>query len=462
MISIAFKTVLDRAKEGFDAETAALKSAIHSGNGGDILYSLPAVKALGVRHLILNVYRAPDPHRKLPEDMAAALVPLLLAQDYIDRVTIVAAGVPLERVDADCIGVDYILDRFREQDFTQMHLMHAYARAFNVEIDPNEPFLSVPAASSVPTHELILSLTPRYRALSDEFVRELALYFDDILAISIPNEWRSISGFDAPVRKCGDFLELAQLIQHSRVFIGNPSLASAIAEGLKARRIVDLPAVANAFPIGPRGYALPTRQADFFDIVHRLYPENPRINTLYSDLNAAVQQLTAENTRLRQVAESAAACLRELAPRPDVVRDALSLISEAEKGHALLAGGSETRFDLDSPAIYLHPAPPGGIEASARFIGINLAGFGLFDSEIALNNEQSPPVCFLFRLYNSDAELMIESSKEVTGATKLRWQVEFPAIYTSGTVELSTRMGDSATSNEFAWAWFRNPRLRSF
>lgn len=231
MISISFRTLLDRTKENSITSTPT-KSGIHSGNGGDILYSLPAVKALGIRHLILNVYRGPDPNRKLTAEMAAGLVPLLLAQGYIDRVTVVSAGVPLERVDPDCIEVDYISIAF-EQDFTQMHLMHAHARALGVDIDPNEPFLAIPPAAAHGDYELTVPLTPRYRALTDEFVRELALYFDRILAISIPDEWRSVSGFDA-VRKCNDFLELAELIQHSRLFIGNPSLASAIAEGLKS------------------------------------------------------------------------------------------------------------------------------------------------------------------------------------------------------------------------------------
>lgn len=135
---------------------------------------------------------------------------------------------------------------------------------------------------------------------------------------------------------------------------------------------------------------------------------------------------------------------------------------EAERGHATLAGGQETRLHPENGSIYLHPGPPGSVEATARFLNINLAGYGIFDCEIELNNEHSPPVCFLFRLYNSDAELMMEAFKELPGGSKMRWRVEFPPIYTSGTVELSTRMGQSAASNEFAWAWFRNPQLRSF
>jgi hypothetical protein len=458
MVSISFKTLLDESKADAPGD---LRSGIHSGNAGDLLYSLPAVRALGVRHLILNVYRAPDPNRKLTRDVAAGLAPLLLAQDYIDRVTIVSAGVPLEGVDPECIGVDCILDRFRNYDFTHTHLMHAHAQALGVEIDPNQPFLSVPDGDTQFRPDVILSLTPRYRALTDEFVRELGLYFENLLALGIPEEWRAISGFDAPVKKCGDFLEMAQWIQQARLFIGNPSLCSAIAEGLKVPRIIDLPSVANAFPIGPRGYVLPARRADFLDIVRHLCPDNLRVNSLYADLNDSLQQLAAENEKLRQIAEWASASLKEVQPRRRLhARDVLSLIREAERGRLTLTGGIEARLEADNQCIYLHPGAPGSGEASARFTNIELAGYNAFEADIHVSNEDSDPVCFIFRLYDAQDELLIESSREVSAATKLRWRVDFPPIYSTATVELATRMADAARSEQFAWSRFRNPELR--
>jgi hypothetical protein len=341
-----------------------------------------------------------------------------------------------------------------------MHLMQAHARALGVEIDANEPFLSVPSTEDDRSPDVILALTPRYRALTDEFVRELGLYFESMLLVGIPEEWRSISGFDAPVRKCKDFLELAQLIERSQLFIGNPSLASAIAEGLKTPRLVDLPDPPNAFPIGPRGYVLPTRHADFLDIVRRLWPDNPRINSLYTDLNTTIQQLTAENNKLRAVAEWAAAALRGLEPQPaSHARDALSLLDEAQLKHATLRGGPHSRFEPEQLAIYLHPTRPGEEDARARFPRIDISGFNAFECNIHLSNEHAQSVCFVFRLYNSEGLLLAESSKEVEGATLLHWRVQFIPIYGEATVELVTRMSESATSDEFAWAWFRNPRL---
>ena len=281
MVSIKFKTIEDFGGTGPSAPPV---SGIHSGNAGDVIYSLPAVRALGIRHLLLNVYRDPNPLRHLTEENARALVPLLLAQDYVDRVTLVSAGVPLESVDPECIDVDYVLDRFRTQDALHVHLVHAHALAVHAQIDAVSPFLRVPEGAPE-AGEVVLALTPRYRTLTEEFVRDLMLYFDDILILAIPEEWRSVAGIPGRIRKCADYLEMARLIRQARVFIGNPGLASAIAEGLKAPRIVDLPLEpVNAFPIGPNGYILPAGRAEFVDIVRRLCGDQPRVASLYSDL----------------------------------------------------------------------------------------------------------------------------------------------------------------------------------
>ncbi|MGA8027946.1 MAG: hypothetical protein WB992_12460, partial [Bryobacteraceae bacterium] len=359
MVSVSFKTLLDQQKPSYQA---GARTAIHSGNAGDLLYSLPSVRALGVRHLFLNVYRDPDPNWKLTHESAMGLAPLLLAQDYIDRVTVVTAGVPLQSVDPECIGVDYILDQFRNQDFTQMHLMHSYALAMKVEIDPNEPFLSVPLAANGSHADLVIASTPRYRLLSEEFIRQIALYFGNIVILALPEEWRVISGTSGEVRKCRDFLEMAQIINGSGLFVGNPSLASAVAEGLKVPRIIDLPVVANAFPIGPRGYVLPTRRGEFLDMVRHLCPDNLKVSSMYADLNTSIRNLTVENEKLREVAASdVAGSPADQVPAVHPSGEAaspeiISLAREASNPRFPRSGGREIRVEEAHEAIYMHPA----------------------------------------------------------------------------------------------------------
>jgi hypothetical protein len=435
MVSIKFRTIEDFRQND---RVAPQVSGIHSGNAGDLIYSLPAVRALGIRHLILNVYRDPNPLRNLTEQNARALVPLLLAQDYLDRVTLVTAGVPLESVDPACIDVDYVLDRFRNEDPEHVHLMYAHANAVHAEIDANAPFLRVPVETPEMS-EVVLALTPRYRGLTDEFLRDLMLYFDDVLILAIPGEWRSVAGIPGRVRQCADFLEMARLIQQARVFIGNPGLASAIAEGLKAPRIIDLPLdFPNAFPIGPNGYVLPSGRREFVDIVQRLCGDRPRLASLYSDLLRSLESQASENR----------------------VRPLLPLIGEINFGPITLEGGACARLAPEENGVFLHPGPKGTAPSRARFEGLRLAGHNCFEADLSVDHPESAPVCFLFHLRDENGLTIQESTREVQPAEPVHWQVTFPRSFSTASLELSTVLAPGAESPNFAWAWVRNPQLR--
>lgn len=429
MVSIKFKTIEDFGATG--PATPQL-SAIHSGNAGDVIYSLPAVRALGIRHLFLNIYRDPNPLRHLTEENARALVPLLLAQDYVDRVTLVSAGVPLDSVDPECIDVDYVLDRFRTQDALHIHLVHAHALAVRAEIDATSPFLRVPEGAPEAA-EVVLALTPRYRTLTDEFLRDLMLYFDDILILAIPEEWRSVAGIPGRIRKCADYLEMARLIRQARVFIGNPGLASAIAEGLKAPRIVDLPLEpVNAFPLGPDGYVLPAGHAEFVDILRRLCGDRPRLSSLYSDL---LQSVAAESTRLQ-------------------------LIGGADSSRITLEGGGWTKLAPEEKSVFLHPGAQDTVPPRALFEGIPLAGHNCLQADLSVEHPESAPVRFSFHLRDESGATIHQSTREVQPAESVHWRVIFPRTFSRASLEIATCLAEGAESPNYAWAWVRNPQLR--
>lgn len=449
MVSIKFRTIEDFRKED---PAGPPVSGIHSGNAGDVIYSLPSVRALGIRHLILNVYTDPDPLRKLSERNARALTPLLLAQEYVDRVTLVTAGVPLEAVDPQCIDVDYVLDRFRNEDVEHVHLMQAHAKALHAAIDVNVPFLRVPEGAAEAS-EVVLALTPRYRGLSDEFLRDLMLYFDDILILAIPDEWRSVAGIPGRVRQCADFLEMAQLIQRTKIFIGSPSLASAIAEGLKAPRIIDRPLeFPNAFPIGPRGYVLPSGRAEFVDIVRRLDGGRAEMTQLYSDLLRSQEEQAAENRELR----SAMGAENWNPPAGSM----LPLMGKIIAGPVTLDGGGWSKLATEEHGIFLHPGHPGTAPPRARFEGLRLAGHNCFEADLSVDHPDAAPVSFLFHLCDEKGLIIQESTREVQPAEPVHWRVTFPRTFSTVRLELSTVLAGGSESPNFAWAWVRNPQLR--
>ena len=168
-----------------------------------------------------------------------------------------------------------------------------------------------------------------------------------------------MAGIPGRVRKYADFLEMAQLIQQARIFIGNQSLAAAIAEGLKAPRIIDLPIEpCNAFPIGPKGYVLPAVRAEFVAIVHRLCGDRPRLASLYSDILRAVASQTSGSCE----------------PRPETGVGALSLIGAVDAAQFTLEGGGWTRLSAEENGVFLHPGPEENSPARALFDRLRLAG----------------------------------------------------------------------------------------
>jgi len=280
-ISINFKVVWDSLSEkSFPLEKdLTVKSCIHSGNAGDIIYSLPTAKELGASHYIINLTSDPAfgglGGRAITFPMARALAPLLLSQPYIKRVTIVSSNLPLEFLDQPIEGVDFILDRFRLHDPGKHHLAICHALAFGVHLNLYEKWLHVKSTKSDQKY-IVLSLTTRYRSLPKEYWSEVLSGLENVVAIGLPQEFDSLAGITADFVTCHDLLEMATLIQGSLLFIGNPGLPYAIAEGLKVPRVVEVfPEYQNAYPIGRSGYTAPPSTLEARNLIDRLIADSP-------------------------------------------------------------------------------------------------------------------------------------------------------------------------------------------
>ncbi|HWB82805.1 MAG TPA: hypothetical protein VG675_01610 [Bryobacteraceae bacterium] len=431
MASIQFRVLADVQKP--EVEGRRLASGIHSGNAGDLIYSLPAVRALGVRHLLLNVYTGfQDPLRKLSEQTAHALVPLLLAQEYLDRVSIVSCGLALEQVDPECIDVDHVFDRFRLRNMTGIHLIHAHANAMNVQVDPNEPFLKTPASEPADAPYVVAALTPRYRSLSAEWFREAMTNFRDVRFLGVPDEWQAVAGMEGRLHTCRDFLEMACLIQRAALFVGTPSLASAIAEGLKVWRAVETGAEPmNAFPLGPRGHVLPQSQAEFRHLLRQWSARNPRL--------AAACVSLEENEAPQSLA------LVELA-------------RDTSRCH-LAKGVPADFFAADHRGIFLHANSPGETLSELTFSGVRRGGLNCFDAVLEVDHAEAAPVRFSLSLDSPDGRAIEHHWVDVPPKQPLHWQVLVSIPAETITLRLATEMSPGAPSNAYAWSWWREPKL---
>jgi glycosyltransferase involved in cell wall biosynthesis len=296
--TIEFKTLWDSDTNNRSAENTRLVSGIHSGNSGDIIYSLPTVHALGIRHFIINLCADYGfSGRNINQASAMALAPLLLAQDYIDRVTIVASNLPLEYLDQPLSGVDYVLDKFRLQDVNRQHLAISHALAFKAEVNLTDPWLKVPGDPG--SYPIVVALNARYRAFPKEYWLELLTGVDGILTVGLPQDFQSLSGVRADFKTSKDFLEMAGWIKGAKLFMGNQSLAYALAEAMKVPRMVEqFPTAPNAYPVGRDGYIAPATIMEAKKIVRQvlgnppdLYPQDPTLPDIIHARDLKISQL---------------------------------------------------------------------------------------------------------------------------------------------------------------------------
>jgi hypothetical protein len=217
----------------------------HSGDAGDVCYSLAAVKALGGGMMFLTPHnRYPFPLNSRWSRMGGEaswvdnLAPLVEAQPYILKCRY-THGHPA--------STTHDLNRFRipwknrtAKDFDSILSLHM--QAFNLPM-PTEPWLTVPNPIFVPGRPIVVNRTSRYQNHEFSWDRLCAKYGDQMVFVGAPPEAEAFQGF-APEKKILHYetknaLELARVIAGCKLFIGNQSLALAIAHGLHKTVLVE-------------------------------------------------------------------------------------------------------------------------------------------------------------------------------------------------------------------------------
>lgn len=206
-----------------------MKSAVISGDVGDICYSMATIKALGIDTVYLNV----NPKYKLRgigqtkfnEKGALMLKPLIESQPYIKEVKLYDG----EKVDCN-------LDLFRFYgDLTYSNLCFTILKTFGVDpIEMTKQWLFV--EPKVTDKIVLINKTDRYLNLGVNWNAFIEAYGPYMGFVGIESEYKSFIreyNCDIPFLETENFLDLAQLISGSSLFIGNQSSPYAIAEGLK-------------------------------------------------------------------------------------------------------------------------------------------------------------------------------------------------------------------------------------
>jgi len=234
-------------------ESASFK---HSGHTGDVIYALPTMKSIAATtSLYLNAgaksslppgFRHPYGDDQLPEKVIEMLRPLLLSQNYINKV---------EKFTKDT-QVDFDLDLFRgtSQNLAAGSISHWYFPMFGVSYDISEPWISLEQTKK--NEYIIISRSSRYNNESLDY--GFLSKYPKLGFVGIESEYSEIKKSVPRIEyfRVRDFLELALVINSSILFIGNQSFPYSIAEAMKVPRLLEQCLYApNVIPVG--GYSHP-------------------------------------------------------------------------------------------------------------------------------------------------------------------------------------------------------------
>lgn len=215
----------------------------HSGDLGDIIYSLPTVKALGGgvlhlgnKHTIANN----KPEKLITSEIVQNFKSFLSQQNYIKDVVF---------TDNENIKIDYNLNKFRTffvdwgnkkynveeaAKLRQTNLVELTQKEFNLSGNLYlDKWLS--CDEKVDTLPIVVNRTSRYNNSLFPWRQIIEFIGDKIMFVGHENEYNNFINKFGKVeyKKALNFNELFKIINSCNLFIGNQSFCYSLAEGLK-------------------------------------------------------------------------------------------------------------------------------------------------------------------------------------------------------------------------------------
>jgi len=216
------------------------KTFKHSGDLGDIIYSLPTIRQLGGGVLYLDATggenetiinaQCIDKKTNFNKTSFNFIKPLIEIQPYIKAVEIYNNQ-----------HIDYNLNNFRykfadpNSRSKTKNLLDLHLEAFNLPVwDPNEAWLSVDNPIQL-KRKTVVCRTPRSQSNFPWFQARKFSFRDKSVFVGLPKEHEIFEytlNVKVPYHPVQDALELARVIAGCKAFVANSTFALAIGIGL--------------------------------------------------------------------------------------------------------------------------------------------------------------------------------------------------------------------------------------
>lgn len=197
---------------------------VHSGDIGDIIYALPVIKASGGGNLIVTHTPGRTSHGMTAEKVNR-FKPLLLEQSYIHSVTFDPSATPS--------SIDGFRHHGSQGNVADMHLA-THGLSWESRI---EPWITV---TPDPRCEVIFVKTERYNNPHFKWQRIYDKYRETAAFIGFKKEHSNFEANYGPIpfidSNC--FLMLAKIIAGCKLYVGNYTAMTAIAEGMKHPQMI--------------------------------------------------------------------------------------------------------------------------------------------------------------------------------------------------------------------------------
>ena len=230
----------------------------HSGHAGDMLHSIPAMYALAKGKKV-NLYlhlnqparnftrqmQHPNGHVMFTQKTVALFAPLLLIQPQFNR---------CEAYTDQYIHYDLSLFRDFPFDYRMGSISRWYFLTFAVNWDLGQPWIQVKPDDSF-NDAIIVARSSRYRTpgITYHFLQK----YPRIVFVGLPDEFENMRKEikNMEYKPVANFLEMAAVIAGGKLFVGNQSLPSGLAEALKVKRVIELSYLTPTTVVeGPDGY----------------------------------------------------------------------------------------------------------------------------------------------------------------------------------------------------------------
>ncbi len=211
----------------------------HSGNAGDIVFSIPTINYLTGGNKIATLYIKDVKYISPYGSQFDFVRDLLLQQDGIKEV------LPFTPSDNNWayfnwpgLTYDYDLDKARhERNRGRIHIVKRYFDAFGITKDHKEPFLKIDNECKRDEKFALIHLTPRWNGLQydwDRIYQEAKDRHENVYFIGFQSEWLDFTVRYSQIEHIPtvDLLDIARLIRDCQAVYCNQGVSLTIAQGL--------------------------------------------------------------------------------------------------------------------------------------------------------------------------------------------------------------------------------------